>query len=220
MAGKTAVPPAPTGGGGGGLGFGYGTSSSKSTGRTGQEIRFPKQFLSDFHDYLGGPFTTSDLMRMMPRPQSMFGFAPQQQWGPQGQFNLGFGPPTAPPEGTGGSLGGGTPGDLGGGGMQPGDTTGQPPETPAKTYGLNDLMNSYFKDPEKRMDLQRLYRQAGLDIKGATFEDLSDAVNNAKKYGFSGRSIGNFTQMLADLQSDQSLEGSFGGSGGKGTGVF
>ena len=199
---------------GGSLGFGM--SDSSSTGRQGSETQFPKQFVNDLNKTLGGPLTIFDLFKLSPTPRSLFGYDRTQAQQPTGSFSLGFGPPssltpgsaspTAPPGEAGPTLGA--------------SPTPAGPTTPTgpRKYTLADLTNAYFKDPDKAMDLPRLFRQAGLQGDGFSYEDIAGAVSQAKKYGFSGRSQKNFLQMLADLQRTGQLQDTF--AGGKGSGIF
>ncbi len=67
---------------------------------------------------------------------------------------------------------------------------------PAK-FTMEDIGSSYNQDPEKLMDIQRLFRTGHLDPQGFTLDDLSHAIGKAD--WASGRSKGNFTRLLADL---------------------
>jgi hypothetical protein len=102
-------------------------------------------------------------------------------------------------------------------------TTTTPPTTPAPTttakqFTMSDILPAWNDDPEKRMDVPRLFRQADLDPNGFTFEEFQDAVRRAKNFGFTGRSTGNFGKALSLLQNITTNIGTFGG--GKGTGIF
>lgn len=192
------------------LGFGFTKSNSKSTTRSGTEVDFPKQFLLDYNKTLGGPLTTGDLFRLAPRGRSLFGNAAR---GPQregGGFNLGFGLPPA-------SLGEGKQTD---GTTPPPNTDGTDTTAPQQSqiYGINDILPAWDKDPEKRQDLGRFFRQSGLNPDGFTREEYGTALQSLQKYGFSGRSQGNFHEALALLRSDDELQGAIGG--GRGSGIF
>jgi hypothetical protein len=203
----------------GSVGLGFNKNDSSQTGRQGSNVAFPKQFLLDMNQALGGPFTTGDLFRLAPQPHSLFGYGPTKGQQPGGSFALGFGPPT-------GSLSAGdaTAGQT----TQPGvpTTTTTTPgtgdtsttATPGKTYTISDLQGAYFNDPDKVMDLPRLFRQAGLDPNSFTADEFQNAVGNAKKYGFSGRSQGLFSKALGSLQQDTKIDSTLGGK--TGTGVF
>lgn len=197
-------------------GFGFGTNESSGTNRTGtgfDTARF-QEFLKAIHGTLGGPFTVGDLFEMAPRSQSLFGGSPTGPIRPGGGFNLGFGtPPSYEPPAAGGPAAPPTDGTA------PPPTGGTPPAPdPGKLFKQSDVEAAWNDDPEKRMDLPRLLRQSGVDPNGFTLEEFQDAVGKANKYGFSGRSTGNFGKALALLQNIGSTEGTFGG--GKGTGVF
>ena len=199
-------------------GLGFNKSDSSSTGRQQSATQFPKQFLLDLHKTIGGPFTTNDLFRLMPKPSSLFGYGPTEAVEPSGKFNLGFGPP--PPGGLGSDMPapGSTP--LPDETPAPGSTPGlgqQPPAAP-RLYRMSDLEDQFASDPEKLMDLPRLFKQAGLDPEAFTYDEFEKATRKAKKYGFSGRSQGNFARALSGLQRDAELEEEF--AGGKGAGVF
>lgn len=192
------------------LGFDFGTSESSGTQRssTGWDSARFRQFLKDISSTIGGPFTVGDLFTLAPRTGGLFQETPMTmgQGRPGGGFNLGFGTPPGykqpgapPPED-------GTP-----------PTDDGEPSTPQK-FSMNDLLPAYNDDPEKRMDLPRLFRQAGIDPNGFTYEEFEKATAKAKKYGFSGRSSGNFGKALSLLQSITQTSGKFGG--GKGTGIF
>jgi hypothetical protein len=200
-------------------GLGFTKSDSSSTGRQQTGVQFPKQFVLDLHKTIGGPITIADLFKLAPRPHSLFGYGPKQGEQRGGSFSLGFGPPAPSartlPEGVGGpphttAPGTGTP-PLGGLGHTP------PPAAP-RTFRLSDIESLYAPDPEKTMDLPRLFKQAKLDPTAFTYDQLAHAVGKAKKYGFSGRSRGNFARVLAGLQRDEELEDEF--AGGRGTGIF
>lgn len=221
--------------------LGFGQSSTSQTGRQGTETFFPKQFALDLNSALGGPLTINDLFKLSPQPHSLFGYGPQQGNQPTGSFSLGFGTPTSP----GANSSFPSPGSMGQGPVVPPsapaptqppaaspNVPGMVPEVPqtppgtaanpnspvngSKTYTLSDLTNSYFTDPDKVMDLPRLFRQAGLSGDGFTYDQIAQAVNNAKNYGFSGRSQKNFANMLANLQRDSKIDTQIGGKTGSG----
>ncbi len=203
----------------GSFGFNFGDSSSKSTQRSGTKAEFPKQFLQDYNNFLGGPFTIGDLFRLAPRSQSLFGGEPSGPYRPGGGFNLGFGLPpvggpgesAAPPSGATGGSG------NGGGGATGSDTGAKKPQV----YGINDILPAWDDDPEKRMDIERFFRQSRLNPDGFTRDEFAAAVGKGKQFGFSGRSMGNFGKALASLRSDDQLNDSLGGgTKGRGSGIF
>lgn len=67
---------------------------------------------------------------------------------------------------------------------------------PAK-FTMEDVTSAYRQDPEKLMDVQRLFKTGGLDPSGFTLDELSHAIGKAD--WASGRSKGNFTRLLSDL---------------------
>src|SRR5581483_63635 len=150
--------------------------------------------------------TTGDLFRLAPRQTSLFGGEPEGPFRQGGGFNLGFG---LPPAGAGVGLGGGT---------EP--PPGAPQQKKSQIYGINDILPAWDNDPEKVMDLNRFFRQSGLNPDGFTREEFAGALPNLKKWGFSGRSRGNFDKALALLRSDDQLGDAFGGPGGRGSGIF
>lgn len=196
------------------MGFGTNSSSGSGTGRsgTGFDVNAFNQFLKAIHGTLGGPFSVGDLFTLAPRSQSLFTGQPTGQERPGGGFNLGFGTPPSyaqPPAGA------GDPATPPGGGTTPPAPGGG---TPAKTFTMSDIAPAWNQDPEKRMDIPRFFRQSRLDPNGFSYEDFQQAVRNVGKYGFSGRSAGNFGNALSLLQNLQTNAGDFGA--GKGTGVF
>lgn len=211
--------------------FGFGGTDSSGTGRsgTGFDVSRFNEFLNAIHGTLGGPFTIGDLFQLAPRSQALFSGEPTDAARPGGGFNLGFG---RPPSFGGGPTGldAGAPSGPGptdvnpnppaGGTTPPPATGGTPPPSgaPARLFTEADVLPAWNDDPEKRMDLPRLLRQANLDPGGFSLEDFQNAVARAGKYGFSGRSQGNFGKALGLLQNLGTTTGAFGG--GKGTGVF
>jgi hypothetical protein len=203
----------------GGLGLSRTEESSKGTGRQQSKSLFPTEFLTEMHKTVGGPLTVNDMFTLSPRGHSLFGNAPTQAQRPGGGYSLGFGAPTsatapaAPPPGAapapspGGEPGGPTPAST---------LSGQ--GTSTRRYSLSDLESQYVEDPDKVMDLPRLLKKSGLDPSGFSYDDLEQAISKAKKYGFSGRSRGNFARVLGGLQRGTALEETLGG--GKGTGIF
>jgi hypothetical protein len=171
-------------------GLGFNTSDSSNTSRQGSQTLFPRQFLLDYHNTFGGPFTVNDLFQMAPRGRSLFGNANQGSMRPGGGFNLGFGAPTQPASGS-----------------------AEPPR-----FSLNDLQDAYADDPEKKMDLDRLFKGSDVDPNSFTLDEFQDLSGKAKDKGFSGRSRGNFNEMLSILMQKGDLSSVYGG--GKGTGIF
>ena len=106
---------------------------------------------------------------------------------------------------------------AGGLGSLPPPSGGTPAAKP-RMYTLGDIESQYVEDPDKVMDLPRLLDSAGLNPTGFSYNELENAIANAQKYGFSGRSRGNFARILGGLQRDTDLESTLGGT--KGTGIF
>jgi hypothetical protein len=200
--------------------FGFGTSESSGTGRsgTGFDVDRYNQFLKAIHETLGGPFTVGDLFQLAPRSQDLFTGEPTGPARPGGGFNLGFGTPPSY-----GGAGAPTPGPTAAGPNAPappapggGGTT--PAPAPGNMFTQADIMGAWNDDPEKRMDVPRFFRQSGLDPDGFTLDEFEEAVGRVKKFGFTGRSAGNFGKALSLLQNRGANAGAFGG--GKGSGVF
>jgi hypothetical protein len=213
----------------GSAGLGFSTSSGKKTGRTGSSWDPAKftEFVKTIHNTLGGPFTIGDLFTLAPRTQGLFGGEPQSAARPGGGYNLGFGPPpgySGPQAGAGPSTGAGptdvTPGGTDANPTPAGgtDATPAPSGASGQLFNMSDVEAAWQSDPEKIMDLPRFFRQSGLDPAGFSLEDFQDAVANVSKYGFTGRSAGNFGRALSLLQNRTTVGGELGG--GKGTGVF
>jgi len=215
-----------------GAGFGFSSSSGKSTGRTGSSWDPAKfaEFVKTIHGTVGGPFTIGDLFGIAPRSTSLFGGEPTSAVRPGGGYNLGFGPPP----GYSGPQAGPTPGPAPDPGAGPTDAApsaptpapptggGTPAPAPAggqgQLFNMSDVAPAWQEDPEKQMDLPRFFRQSGLDPAGFTLEEFQDAVAHVSRYGFTGRSAGNFSRALSLLQNRTTVGGTLGG--GKGTGVF
>lgn len=190
-----------------------GFSDSESTKRGGTQTQFPDQFINQYRQTLGGPLTTGDLFNLAPRGHSLFGFnAGEGQLREGGGFNFGYGAPTPA---TAQALG-----TVGAGGPPPPSysTVDTPTTSPGPVHTLADITQAYANDPDKQMDLQRFFQQAGLDPNGFTTRQYMVELGRAGQYGFSGRSRGNLSDALAYLQRQDQGGEQFGA--GKGTGIF
>lgn len=158
--------------------MGGGSSGGGQSNYQYQGTTFPFQFASDAAD-LGYP----------QYPISLYG-------GPQLSTTNMFGQPVTVGSGAGGQ------------GMPPTDVLLGPERelrNGEPVYTLADLEGSWSKDPQKRQDIERLQKRGYIDYsKGFTASELQAAIRKDKD--LSGRSQGNFSTALADLDRRYNLE--------------
>lgn len=148
----------------------FGGSSRSETQRRYEGVGPNPEFLRFLDKTIGRPPSMAELWSILPQGHSLFGGYNK----PAGGITVGKENVFAPPPGSGDS------------------------SSPVK-FTMADITSAYQQDPEKLMDIQRLFKSSKIDPNGFTLDEFNRAIAGAD--WASGRSRGNFSRALADLSA-------------------